>query len=171
MENTPPGSRVLDVGCGIGALAYDIAEKVPDVFVTGIDFDENNIRTAKEKFHLKNITYVRGDALTDLPEEQFDVIVLSNVLEHIERRITFLRVLNERYKPGRLLIRVPIFARDWRVPLKKEIGVDYRLDSTHYIEYLQEEFFDELRAAGLEVVHYTVRWGEIWAVAEYSENA
>ncbi|MEW6068858.1 MAG: methyltransferase domain-containing protein [Nitrospirota bacterium] len=163
IENIPPRSRVLDVGCGIGALAYDIAMKVPDVFVYGVDVAENNIKVCKERFQLKNINYVHGDALNDLPDEKFDVIVLSNVLEHIEKRVEFLRVLSEKYKPRKILIRVPMFERDWRVPLKKELGVDYRLDSTHHIEYCQEEFFDELKSAGLTVIHYTIKWGEIWA--------
>ena len=51
------------------------------------------------------------------------------------------------------------------MPLKKEMGVEYRLDDTHYIEYTQEEFFSELANAGLAVESYQVRWGEIWAEA------
>jgi hypothetical protein len=36
------------------------------------------------------------------------------------------------------------------VPLKKEIGADYRLDQTHYIEYTLEELRQEMDEAGLE---------------------
>ena len=64
-----------------------------------------------------------------------------------------------------MIIRVPLFERDWRVPLKREIGVDYRLDSTHFIEYTQEGFLEELREAKLKATHVEVRWGEIWSVA------
>jgi 2-polyprenyl-3-methyl-5-hydroxy-6-metoxy-1,4-benzoquinol methylase/glycosyltransferase involved in cell wall biosynthesis len=163
IENTPPESRVLDLGCGIGALAYDIAEKVQGASVCGIDVDENNIRSCRERFRLKNIRYVHGDALSDLPDEHFDVIILSNVLEHIEKRVEFLRALDEKYKPGKILIRVPMFERDWRVPLKKEVGFDYRLDETHYIEYSRGDFFNEIKKAGMSVLHHEIAWGEIWA--------
>jgi len=94
------------------------------------------------------------------------VVVLSNVLEHLDDRTKFLKLLKERISPSKYLIRVPIFERDWRVPLKKELGVDYRLDPTHRIEYTQEEFFNELHQTGLRTEAYEVRWGEIWAVAK-----
>ena len=60
---------------------------------------------------------------------------------------------------------MPTYERDWRVPLMEEIGIDYRLDSSHHIEYTQETFIEELAAAGLEVVHLEIRWGEIWSEA------
>jgi 2-polyprenyl-3-methyl-5-hydroxy-6-metoxy-1,4-benzoquinol methylase len=159
----PPGSRVLDVGCGRGELAYDIASRVPDVFVFGIDCEENNIKICKERFLQKNMPYGLGNALSDLPDEPFDVIVLSNVLEHIEERVEFLRVLDEKYNPGGILIRVRMFDRDWRVPLKKEVGFDYRLDETHCIGYTRGDFFDEIKKAGMIVLHHEIAWGEIWA--------
>ena len=51
------------------------------------------------------------------------------------------------------------------VPLKKELGLDYRLDATHYVEYRQEDFRQEMDDAGLRVEHCDIKWGEIWAVA------
>jgi ubiquinone/menaquinone biosynthesis C-methylase UbiE len=166
IRNIPQGSRVLDVGCGNGALSFDIAENVPGVFVYGMDIVPENIEKAKQMFDKENIKYVCGDALFNLPDEKFDIIVLSNVLEHMDKRVDFLRDLKKRYQPLGFLVRVPVFERDWRVPLKKELGIDYRLDSTHHIEYLQEEFYSELDNAGLKPVHTEFRWGEIWCVAE-----
>lgn len=89
---------------------------------------------------------------------------MSNVLEHLEHRIEFLRHIRKRNKPSKYLIRVPVFERDWRVPLMKELNLDYRLDVTYHIEYTQEEFFRELRDASLRVETYKVCWGEIWAI-------
>ncbi len=166
IENTPVGSKVLDVGCGNGALTFDIAGKVSGVSIYGIDKVSTNIEIAREKFHYRNIRYVCGDALSDLPDEKFDVIILSNVLEHIENRIDFMRTLKDRYKPSRFIIRVPLFERDWRVPLKKELGIDYRLDVTHHIEYFQEEFLEEIKHSDLCLGKTEFRWGEIWCVAE-----
>lgn len=170
IENIPPKSRVLDIGCGNGALASDLADNVEDVTVYGIDKVEVNIIYAKENFARDNIIYVCGDALTDLPNNKFNVIVLSNVLEHIEKRAELLCGIQNRYNPDKFLIRVPIFERDWRVPLKEELGIDYRLDNTHFIEYRQEEFFEEIKKAGLKVSHYKISWGEIWAVVKQSHT-
>lgn len=90
---------------------------------------------------------------------------MSNVLEHIEDRIEFIRLVEERISPARWLFRVPLCERAWRVPLMEEIGVDFRLDSGHCIEYTQEGFVGELARAGLNVVYMEVRWGEIWCEA------
>jgi SAM-dependent methyltransferase len=104
-----------------------------------------------------------GDALKTLPGEHFDVIILSNVLEHLPDRSSFLRQVNVLLKPSRILIRVPLFERDWRVPLKRELKVEWRLDPTHEVEYTLESFREEVTAAGLRITHQEVRWGEIWA--------
>ena len=103
--------------------------------------------------------------LTTSLDGAFDTIILSNVLEHLPNRSQFLRETVERIRPSRILLRVPVFERDWRVPLKQELGIDYRLDDTHLTEYTLESFAAEMAAAGLLVIHQEVRWGEIWAEA------
>lgn len=154
--------RVLDIGCGIGAVAYDVA-KQSGALVWGIDLNAENIRIAKERFQHLNLVFREGDALKELLDESYTVIILSNVLEHLPGRPAFLRRVLETTHPQRILIRVPLFERDWRVPLKKEIGVEWRLDLTHETEYTQEEFEQEMNEAGLVISHKEVRWGEIWA--------
>jgi SAM-dependent methyltransferase len=157
------GERVLDIGCGNGALSYDMA--AAGALVTGVDKSAANIEVARERCAHGNLTFVHGDALTDLPNERFDVVVMSNVLEHLPDRVKFLRRVQAQAQPKRWLLRVPMYERDWRVPLMEELGVDYRLDDTHYTEYRKEEFDAELGAAGLRVVEADYRWGEIWSVA------
>jgi 2-polyprenyl-3-methyl-5-hydroxy-6-metoxy-1,4-benzoquinol methylase len=158
------GERVLDIGCGIGAVAYDIAEKA-GAQVVGIDQNEAYITQARQRYHHLGVRYVLGDALKDLPGERVDVVVLSNVLEHLPERPQFLRRVGQAVHPKRFLIRVPMFERDWRVPLKKELGVEWRLDLTHETEYTLEEFEQEIKAAGLVIAYKEIRWGEIWAEA------
>jgi SAM-dependent methyltransferase len=156
------GERVLDIGCGMGALAHDIAEKA-GAWVTAIDLSEKNIRKAQQHFSHPHIDYRVGDALQDLPGGRFDVVVLSNVLEHLPGRPGFLKRVRAASGALRFLIRVPLFERDWRVPLKKELGVEWRLDPTHEIEYSLESFQSEMAAAGFSIVHHEERWSEIWA--------
>ena len=164
IKNTEENSEVIDIGCGNGSLAFDIANSVKGVNVYGIDIAENNIAIAKSKYLAGNITYVCGNALKDLPIQEFDIVVLSNVLEHIEYRVSFLKTILSKYSPKKILIRVPVFERDWRVPLKKELGMDYRLDKTHHIEYSNAEFISEISDAGLKIESCKINWGEIWAV-------
>ncbi|MDH3974328.1 MAG: class I SAM-dependent methyltransferase [Deltaproteobacteria bacterium] len=158
------GDKVIDIGCGNGSLSYDLAE-LGGAHVTGIELNSDSLEVAKIKFPHNNIRYVHGDVLKELPDEEFDVAVMSNVLEHLSNRVIFLKEVQQRLRPKKWLLRVPIYERDWRVPLMDELGVDYRLDSTHHIEYVEKDFIGELKAAGLIIVDKKVGWGEIWCEA------
>jgi len=158
--------RVIDIGCGIGAVAQDVSKVAEQV--VGIDFNAESIKVARERYQNSNLTFRVGDALKTLPNEKFSVVILSNVLEHLPNRPQFLRRVQEALQPKRILIRVPVFERDWRVPLKKELGVEWRLDPTHETEYTLETFGEEMRAANLHIDHLEVRWGEIWSEVSFN---
>ena len=85
------------------------------------------------------------------------------MLEHLSKHSIFLSKVWNKVNPKRMLIRVPLFERDWRVPLKKELGVEWRLDPTHEAEYTIESWAQEIEEAGLTVAHQEIRWSEIWA--------
>ena len=154
--------QVLDIGCGIGAVAHAVAER-SQAHVTGIDLNPKSIAQAHAQYTHERVRYIVGDVLKALVEAEFDVVIMSNVLEHLPDRSNFLLRVQKTVSPRRFLIRVPLFERDWRVPLKKELGVEWRLDPTHYIEYTLETFSAEMEAAELDITHLEVRWGEIWA--------
>jgi len=162
VERIAAGETVLDIGCGYGAVACDVATRSAAV-VTAIDLNPQNIQQARERHAGAGVTYIHGDATRDLPAGHYDVVILSNVLEHIEHRVEFLKRVSQAATPDRWLLRVPLFEREWRVPLKKELGLDWRLDPTHFTEYTQESFEQEIAEAGLEITHKEIRWGEIWS--------
>jgi len=135
----------------------------------GIDLSMQNVSTATKKYSHPDVAYVVGDILRSPFKGSFDTVILSNVVEHLQERAEFLRGVVKEVQPSRLLLRVPVFERDWRVPLKEELGIDSRLDPTHFIEYTLESFAEEIDAAGLTVTHQEVRWGEIWAEAVPAE--
>jgi len=164
VDRIHPGERVLDLGCGYGAVAYSIASRV-DAQVVGIDLNAEHIAMARARFGLPNLEFIHGDALEERPEGAFDVIVLSNLLEHIEQRVGFLRRLLGEVAPARWLIRVPLYNRDWRVPLRQELKLPYFSDATHFTEYTVDSFEEELSQAGLSIRQLQVAWGEIWAEA------
>lgn len=157
-----PGERVLDVGCGNGALALDLAAK-SGASVVGIDRNVTAIEQAQTIHSHPGIEYRSGDILFDIPDQHFDVAICSNILEHLADRPGFLRRVLAATTPARVLVRVPLFERDWRVPLRRELGIEWRLDHTHETEYTIESFDAEMLAAGLVPIHREIRWGEIWA--------
>ncbi len=163
VERIPAGSTVLDIGCGYGAVARSIAQRVRNVEVTGIDSDPSRLDQAIAAKNPENLKFILGDALKDLPSGHWDVIVLSNILEHIDQRVDFLVNVIAKTNAGKLLIRVPLFERHWHNPLRAELGVNYFSDPTHYIEHSLKQFEEEVAAAGLKPAEIVLRWGEIWA--------
>lgn len=159
----PAGSRVLDVGCGVGAVARSIAGRVPGVRVTAVDSDARVLALAQAEPAPPNLIFLHADAAR-LPDGEWDAIVLSNVLEHLDGRVAFLRSLAARHPAARILVRVPLFERDWRLALRRELDAPYVSDPTHRIEHTLAEFEAEAAAAGLSVVERQLLWGEIWAV-------
>lgn len=162
VERIGAGERVLDVGCGIGAVAHAIASRA-QAPVTAVDIDPAKVEQARELYPHPLVEYALADATHDVPGDGYDVVVLSNVLEHLRDRPQFLERVMANVSARRALIRVPLFERDWRVPLKRELGVEWRLDPTHEIEYTLDDFRDEMDAAGLRIAEQQLRWGEIWA--------
>jgi len=162
IDNINSTDIVLDIGCGNGFNTYHIAGKAKRV--VGIDIDSKNIAYAEKSFSSDNIDYLTADIMDYKFDQKFDVIVLSNLLEHIKDRIKLLKKI--RGIGRRVLIRVPVIDRSWLVLYKKELGIEYRLDKTHYIEYTIDNFTEELKKAGLKIKNYSIRFGEIWAVIE-----
>ncbi len=155
------GEKVLDIGSGRAFLANEMAKT--GAIVTGIELSKKNIDISNKLYHQPNLHFILGDAWKDLPQEKFDVAVMSNVLEHIDDRVGFLKKVQSEAHPARWLIRVPCFDRDWIVPFAEELGVDSRLDETHFTEFTRETFQKEMQAAGLKIVSLDVHWGEIWS--------
>lgn len=159
-NNISSSDRVLDIGCGNGSLAKDIAGKAKTVL--GVDIDPNLIEKAKRKNPAPNLEYRALDATKDLSNEKFDVIVMSNVLEHIDKRVEFLKGIHGL--ADKYLFRVPMVDREWVTLLKKELGLDYRLDTTHFTEFTFAQFKDEFEKAGYTIESHSVQFGEIWAI-------
>jgi len=171
LENIETGWTILDVGCNTGLLASMLSEKA--AFVYGIEISEQNVKTARSLHTKDNIEYICANATThDYTNcRPIDCVSLSNVLEHIENRTDFLRNLIKNLnwvnnKQKRFLIRVPVIDREWIVPYKKQLGLDYRLDKGHYTEYTLESFLEELKQANIVSENIKIRFGEIYAVCK-----
>jgi SAM-dependent methyltransferase len=101
---------VLDAGCGRGQLPLNLANK--NKLVVGVDWSEKNIAELKKIAKCKKINNLRFYHLNlqnlSTMREKFDVIICSQVLEHIKDDITVLKQLREHLVPkGLLYLDVP----------------------------------------------------------------
>lgn len=85
LDEVPPGGSVLDVGCGGGQVALAIAERRPDLRVTGLDLSADQVRraTARARRAGAGVAFVQGSALA-LPytDRSFDAVVSVASIKH-----------------------------------------------------------------------------------------
>ena len=97
--------RVLDAGCGSGLSTFLLAHKAAEVW--GIDLSPAAIKFATDWYQRPNIRFSAADLSTvALPDEHFDVIVLTFVIEQLDRQaqVQLLERLRTALAPGGGLI-------------------------------------------------------------------
>ena len=116
MLNIKPGDRVLDVGCGTGRHACEVFRTL-GADVAGIDLNMEDLRKAALTLYLLDDTsdgswiISKADA-TKLPfkDSSFDVVICSEVLEHIPDNRAAIAELVRVLKEGKkLVVSVPRF--------------------------------------------------------------
>jgi ubiquinone/menaquinone biosynthesis C-methylase UbiE len=100
----PPGSRVLEAGCGVGAQTIILALKNPRVFFTSTDISQDSLEQASgliQRTKLKNVQFHLAD-IFNLPfkASSFDHVFVCFVLEHLPRPLDALARLIKVLKPG-----------------------------------------------------------------------
>ena len=99
LKNIKNDEKVLDVCCGTGDIAIEIAKK-SDAKVVGVDFSENMLRISKEKSKkINNITLLKADA-KNIPYENstFDYVTISFGLRNTD---DYEKVINEMVRVGK----------------------------------------------------------------------
>ncbi|HUL97957.1 MAG TPA: class I SAM-dependent methyltransferase [Mycobacterium sp.] len=115
MSSLPAPQTVLDAGCGKGVLTLAAARMFPGATVVGADVSADLILRNAElsrRLHLQNVRFLLTD-LTQLDEpDAYDLILATDVLEHVDDDRDLLRRFVRALRPGgRLLLHVPHVTR------------------------------------------------------------
>jgi 2-polyprenyl-6-hydroxyphenyl methylase/3-demethylubiquinone-9 3-methyltransferase len=97
--------KILDVGCGGGIICEPLARL--GAKVTGIDFAPNNIIAAKihSKKNKLKINYINKDIEKSELDEKFDIILMFEVLEHLDNwKKTIKNIKKNLNKNGLIII-------------------------------------------------------------------
>ena len=100
----PPGSNVLEAGCGVGAQTIILARNNPGANFTSIDLSEESLGAARDRVSSEgftNVAFQRADII-HLPfeEDSFDHVFLCFVLEHLPNPLEALQCLRRVLKRG-----------------------------------------------------------------------
>ncbi|MES2339369.1 MAG: methionine biosynthesis protein MetW [Pseudomonadota bacterium] len=153
--NVAAGSRVLDVGCGDGALMAAL-QTTRGCDARGLEIDAGNVAAAMAR----GLSVMQGDADTDLadyPDAAFDYAILSQTLQTTMRPHV---VLDQLLRVGaRAFVSFPNFAH-WRVrasllwggrmPVTELLPVEwYETPNIHHVTI--DDFRSFVKARGITV--------------------
>ena len=137
------GKKVLDVGCGYGALVAYLASQGFDV--QGVDFDRESVSVANRLFPQAKVSLANAESLEQFPAHSFDSVVLKDALHHLvcegdfaQAAATFRRLL---VPGGRLVILDP--NPTWILRLARRLSAHYDVEATpaRALEVLRENAF------------------------------
>ena len=159
-----PGDRVLDVGSGFGRHVYECARRGARVVALDYAADEvvetrDTLAAMVEQDEItpdRLIGVLRGDATRlPFPDDTFDVVITSEVLEHIQDDVSAISEMVRVLQPGgRFAATVPAWSPEvvnWKLSdeyhAPKSVGGHVRI-------YTKTELRAKLRSAGLDVNGY-----------------
>lgn len=100
----PPGSSVLEAGCGTGAQTVFLAKRNPEAHITAIDISPDSLKKAEarmEREGMTNVVFREGDVY-HLPFDNacFDHVFVCFLLEHLDRPVEAVFNLKKLLNPG-----------------------------------------------------------------------
>lgn len=121
---------ILDIGSGVGTIDFYLALKGKKV--TGIEISENAVEVAKANAKLfdvdKNIKFIAAAFPNKVPHKQFDLVLFSEVIEHLEDDKKALKDIRKILKPDGILvittpsIHAPLYKMGLLNKFDKEVG-------------------------------------------------
>ncbi|WP_076459390.1 bifunctional demethylmenaquinone methyltransferase/2-methoxy-6-polyprenyl-1,4-benzoquinol methylase UbiE [Limosilactobacillus caccae] len=168
-----PHANALDVCCGTGDLAIELAKHIPAGRVTGLDFNQEMLDLAFEKTkEIGNLFLIKGDAMA-LPfdDNRFDIVTIGFGLRNVPDADIALSEIYRVLKPGGQFVSLemsqptnPVVNVGWRAyfeafPLMASI-VGGHFKDYQYLKKTSQQFVSAhqlarmMKAAGFKEVHY-----------------
>ncbi|HEY1475431.1 MAG TPA: class I SAM-dependent methyltransferase [Pseudolabrys sp.] len=134
VAHAPKSCACLDVGCGVGHLAYLINKTFPNSIVDAIDISGTSVEVAKRTFTSPNVLYFWSSLEDFLAEKQYDIITANMFLMNCLDYKSALTKFNRMLKPGgSFIVTVPhpcFWPRYWNYEIAdwfkymSEIGIE-----------------------------------------------
>ena len=112
LKHVPPNcGNALEIGCGTGAFARDLARVCKRV--TALDLSSEMIRIARARSaQFGNVEFQLADAMTwNFPHSHFDFVCSIATLHHLQQRELFVK-MRETLKPGGVLVVLDLVQSD-----------------------------------------------------------
>lgn len=156
--------HILEVGAGTGAFANAMFNK--GWKVTALEPDEGSRQRALENY---NLDLLPVEALYTLPKNNFEVITLWHVLEHVHEISIYMDAFKSLLKPnGRLIIAVPNHSA-YDAQFYKKYWAAY--DVPRHLYHFSPQSMDTFcRIHNMKVITYKPMWYDSFYVSLLSEQ-
>ena len=107
LDSRPSPKTILDIGCGGGIMTEQLRTHFPDASIVGIDISAHSIECAQNHATENNyvIDYRVGSAYeTRLGDESCDMVVMLDILEHLDDLPRAIKEVSRILKPGGIFI-------------------------------------------------------------------
>ena len=142
-----PTGLVVEVGCGAGEILAELMKNLPAAAVIkGYDISPQAIKIAADKATLQLSFYL--DDYTQSNEVQADLVLVLDVVEHVDDVYSFLRRLRD--KGRNFIFHIPL-DMSCRTLLKPHVLLQQRTDVGHIHYFTEETMLWMLRDAGFDV--------------------
>ncbi|MBT8460245.1 MAG: class I SAM-dependent methyltransferase [Boseongicola sp.] len=148
-----PDHRAIEVGCGTGSTAIQLAPAV--AHYTGTDFSSEMVKIAQEKIDKASVQglnfLVAGEALEGIADESLDVVLGFNLYHLVRDLEAALAAAHRVLKPGGLFItKTPCVAGMWY--LRPVIKVMQLVGKAPYLNFLTPGSYDAaITSAGFDI--------------------
>lgn len=133
---------IMEIGCSSGFLIRELVAEFPSACVIGADVVKAPLYRLATR--LPGVPLMRFDLLhCPLPDQSVDVLIMLNVLEHIEDDVRALQRAFNVLKPGGVLI--------VEVPAGKSLYDSYDAELQHFRRYAASELADKLTSVGFSL--------------------
>lgn len=156
--------NVLDVGCGDGGFISYCANRGAEV--TFVDIDSDKVSQNEQRLRTSPARGVHG-LVSDanplpLPDNRFDKVISTEVMEHVDDPAAFLAELVRVGKPGaQYLLSVPDPASE---ALQQQLAPPLYFEKPHHIRILSRENFASLVIQSGLIVEEQTTYGFFWTM-------
>tara|TARA_B100000575_G_scaffold252819_1_gene221006 strand:- start:6957 stop:7670 length:714 start_codon:yes stop_codon:yes gene_type:complete len=155
--------NVLDLGCASGEMSFWAAEKAKKVI--GIDYNPVHINFAKENYKRDNLFFhcVEAHEYLQNTNEVFDVLILENVLEHLDNPSNFIKKFSPFF--NFVYIELPDFDKNYLNHYRKDHNLSLiYTDSDHVSEFDRYDIIKIVESNNLSIIHsfYIHGFQKLW---------
>jgi SAM-dependent methyltransferase len=148
--------KVVEVGCGAGEVLVQVGTRVPSVDeLVGYEISPQAFEMTKER-SAPGLRFELADfAGSDEPD--VDLLLIVDVIEHVEDYLGFLRSLHGRAR--NTILHIPLdLSIEWMLRVRPLVNERHTMGHIHY--FTKEIALEALRDTGYEVVDsFYTRWG------------